>query len=94
MGTLVVNVLGCLVLGAVMEASLSAGVLSSEGRAAVTIGFLGAFTTFSTFGYETFRILEARQWGLVAANLGAQLGLGLLGVTAGVMLGRWAASLL
>lgn len=57
-GTLAVNVIGSFLLGLVMEGSLRSTLLSTDVRIGLTVGFLGGFTTFSTFSYETFRLLE------------------------------------
>jgi len=57
-GTLAVNVAGSFLLGLVMEGSLRSTLLSPELRLGITVGFMGGFTTFSTFSYETFRLLE------------------------------------
>ena len=52
-GTLAVNVIGSFLLGLIMEGSLRSTLLSPELRLGLTVGFLGGFTTFSTFSYET-----------------------------------------
>lgn len=86
-GTLCVNLLGCFLLGAVTELTLDEGLLSPEWRTVAGTGFLGAFTTFSTFGVETFRAIEAGDWGVAAISV-------LVNVIAGVALaaaGFWAA---
>lgn len=57
-GTLVVNVAGSFLLGLIMEGSLRSVTLSQELRMGLTVGFLGGFTTFSSFSYETIRLLE------------------------------------
>lgn len=57
-GTLAVNVIGSFLLGLIMEGSLRSTLLSPELRLGLTVGFLGGFTTFSTFSYETVRLLE------------------------------------
>lgn len=57
-GTLAVNVIGAFLIGLVMEFSLRSALVSPVLRVAITIGFLGGFTTFSTFSFETFRLLE------------------------------------
>ncbi len=87
-GTLTVNVLGSLVLGLIVQVGLSSDVLPKGARLALTVGFLGAFTTFSTFSYETFRYLENGSWGTAAANVFGNLVPGLLAVWAGMALGR------
>ena len=65
-GTLTVNVAGSLLLGLIMEGSLRSTLLGPELRFGLTVGFLGGFTTFSTFSYETVRLLE--EGSLVAAG--------------------------
>lgn len=65
-GTLAVNVIGSLLLGLIMEGSLRSTLLSPELRFGMTVGFMGGFTTFSTFSYETVRLLE--EGSLVAAG--------------------------
>jgi fluoride exporter len=57
-GTLVVNVVGAFFIGLTMEFALRSTLISPTLRIALTIGFLGGLTTFSTFSYETFRLLE------------------------------------
>jgi fluoride exporter len=81
--TAFVNLTGCLVIG-----FLSARALSPELRAFALVGVLGGYTTFSTFGYETFALLEQGRAGLALANAGGQLVLGVLAVFAGVLLAR------
>ena len=68
-GTLVVNILGAFLLGLVMESDLRSTFMSVSLRTGLAIGFLGGFTTFSTFSYETFRLLENGSFFLAAANV-------------------------
>jgi len=70
-GTFAVNILGAFLIGLIMEFSLRSSLVSQELRVGLTIGFLGGLTTFSTFSYETFRLLESGQ--LVQALLNALL---------------------
>jgi len=87
-GTLVINVLGCLVIGYIMQLSLTADIISSNLRVIITIGFLGAFTTFSTFSYETIKLLEDGAFVSVILNIASNVGLGLLATFFGILLGR------
>src|SRR5437867_13075100 len=88
--TLAINVAGCLILGFLVGLSESRGVFSSSTRAFLFIGCLGGFTTFSTFGYETFQLVRDGQWLAAAASTGLQVALGLGGVWAGDTLARLA----
>jgi CrcB protein len=67
-GTFAVNVLGAFLVGLVMEFSLRGSLVSPELRVGLTIGFLGGFTTFSTFSYETYRLMESAQFLRALAN--------------------------
>jgi CrcB protein len=82
-GTLGVNVIGSFLLGLVMYLSEYGGVFSEETRIMLTIGVIGAFTTMSTFSYESFRMLEHNDLLLFAANLFVMVLLTLLAVYAG-----------
>jgi len=88
-GTLSVNLIGCFLLGLLTELARHAGWVSPEVRMWVGIGFLGAFTTFSTFGVETFRAAEAGDWHVAAWNIVLNVVGGLVFVLAGVTLARW-----
>ena len=68
-GTLAVNVIGAFLIGLIMEFSLRSAAVSPELRIGLTIGFLGGFTTFSSFSYETFRLLEGAQFPQAALNV-------------------------
>lgn len=57
-GTFAVNIVGAFVIGLIMEFSMRSTLIPPSLRIALTIGFLGGLTTFSTFSYETFRLLE------------------------------------
>jgi CrcB protein len=87
-GTLAVNVIGCFLLGFLMHVALTTEIVPTDWRAPLTVGFLGAFTTFSTFSYETMRYLEDSAWWPALANVGANLVLGLAAVFIGLLSAR------
>jgi fluoride exporter len=87
-GTLLVNVLGCIVIGLLGALSETRGVLTGATRAFLFIGVLGGFTTFSSFGYETFQLMRDGQAGGAALNVGLQIVLGIGAVWAGHVLAR------
>jgi len=68
-GTLAVNVVGAFLIGFVMELSLRSTLVPAGLRAGLTIGFLGGLTTFSTFSYETFKLLEDGELLLAGVNV-------------------------
>jgi CrcB protein len=83
-GTFAVNVLGCLLFGiafGIVEKRLPLG---TEARLVLLTGFLGAFTTFSTYMFETGALLRQGQWLLAAANAFGQIALGLVAVMLGL----------
>jgi CrcB protein len=82
-GTLAVNVIGCFLLG--ILAALFAGpvLIREEYRVGLTIGVLGGFTTFSTFGLETFTLANAGQFWFAALNVALSCGLGFIAVWIG-----------
>jgi fluoride exporter len=81
--TLVINVTGCLAIGALAGLAESRGILSGTTRAAIFIGLLGGYTTFSTFGYETFQLVRGGQTVTAAASVALQVVLGVSAVWAG-----------
>jgi CrcB protein len=90
-GTLAVNVLGSFLLGFLMRYTFLQQVFSPEMRLLLFIGFLGAFTTFSTFSLETFNLLEDGAVLPALANMGANILLGLAAVWLGQVLAlAWA----
>lgn len=72
-GTLAVNVLGSLLLGFLMRYATGSALFSPEMRAGLAIGFCGAFTTMSTFGYESVALLGDGQFTRAAVYMGATL---------------------
>ena len=86
--TLVINVTGCFALGFVFALLTERFLPHPTLRIALTVGFLGAYTTFSTFAFETMRLAEDGAVPLAAANVFASVGAGLLAVYAGTWAGR------
>jgi len=86
-GTLAVNVLGCLLMGAVMGWVEYRQLFGPHTRILLTVGILGGLTTFSTFGYETFALLRDNEFYLAAGNVV----LSVVVCTGAVMLGWLAA---
>jgi CrcB protein len=68
-GTLAVNMVGSFLLGLVMEGSLRSTLFTPGIRMGITVGFMGGFTTFSTFSYETFRLVEEGNFMQAGANI-------------------------
>jgi fluoride exporter len=85
-GTLVVNLLGCFLLGGIMEYALAHVTIPPEWRIGITTGFFGAFTTFSTFSWETTRMLEDGEWTRASAYVLASVIGGLAAVFLGIRL--------
>jgi CrcB protein len=89
-GTLVVNVIGCFIIGVLAQLAESRGVFTSEACLFAFTGLLGGFTTFSSFGNETLNLARDSQLMNAFANIGANLVIGLFAV----WLGRTVAYLL
>jgi CrcB protein len=85
-GTLVVNLLGCLAIGVIAGLVESRQLFGPEFRTFALIGVLGAFTTYSTFGYETFAMLRDTEYIRAALNVGTHVVLGLAVVWLGYAL--------
>jgi CrcB protein len=82
-GTFLVNALGSFVLGFAVRASTQLD-LSAELRGFVMVGFCGAFTTFSTFSYETVALMQEGHWARAAAYALGSVAVGLAAVVAGM----------
>lgn len=82
-GTLVINLAGSLILGFVVRLATGSTLISPEVRAALTIGFCGAFTTMSTFSYESMALLRDGEY----AYAGLYMGGTILGCLAAVIIG-------
>jgi CrcB protein len=87
-GTLVINVSGSFVIGVLFVALVERGIGSSTMRLALMTGLLGAYTTFSTFSLETFRLIEDGAVRSAMTNVGLSVVLGLMAVWLGVVAGR------
>ena len=87
-GTFVVNLSGAFVLGLLAALTIDRSVLPADIRAPVMIGFLGAYTTFSTLMLESWRLVEDGEVLLAAVNVAGSAVLGLLAVVAGLSIGR------
>jgi CrcB protein len=87
-GTLVINASGSLVLGLLFALAIEHDVLPSGIRAPLMIGFLGAYTTFSTLMLESWRLLEDGAVALAAANVLGSAGIGIAAVFLGLTIGR------
>lgn len=87
-GTLTVNLVGSFAFGLVWGLAVERGLISGEARLIILVGFMGAFTTFSTFMFETGQFMRDSQWLLAAGNLLAQNLLGLVALFLGWALAR------
>jgi fluoride exporter len=87
-GTLVVNVVGSFLLGLLMQIGLNTDLIPPHLRTAAAIGFIGAFTTFSTFTYETVQFIQDGAWSTAFLNIATSLILGVAAVFAGIFAGR------
>lgn len=87
-GTLVVNVVGCFLIGYVMHVGLTTDLVPAAWRLAITVGFLGGLTTFSSFSYETVGLLTEGAWLAAVGNIVANLALGISATLLGFGLGR------
>lgn len=87
-GTFVVNLVGCLAFGFVWTLADERLIISGETRFIILTGFMGAFTTFSTFAFETSGLLRDAQWWSAAGNVLGHNVLGVAAVIAGMALSK------
>jgi len=87
-GTLFVNVLGCLLIGFLGVFHQEKLFLGPHMKLFLMVGVLGAFTTFSAFGFETWELANTDQWIKAGLNIFLNFSLSMTGLWLGVMLGR------
>ena len=87
-GTLAVNIVGAFLIGLIMEFSMRSTLISPSLRIGLTIGFLGGLTTFSTFSYETFRLLEDGELLIATTNVLVSVVICLLFTWLGILAAR------
>jgi CrcB protein len=85
-GTLIVNLTGCFLLGIIGQYTLNRVAFSPDLRAAIAIGFFGGYTTFSSFGWETAKMLEKGELFRATAYVASSVLFGLLLSIAGIRL--------
>ncbi len=87
-GTLIVNILGSLIMGFMIEAVALRYSISNEMRTFLATGVLGGFTTFSAFSLDFAELMERKAQGLAVLYLGASVGLSILALFAGLYIAR------
>ncbi|CAG1064595.1 Putative fluoride ion transporter CrcB [uncultured bacterium] len=87
-GTFAVNMTGTFLFGLVWSLAEDRLVISGQARAVILVGFMGAFTTFSSLMFETGELMRDSQWALAFGNLALQNIVGILFLFLGFMLGR------
>src|SRR3954447_3068557 len=85
-GTLVINLTGCFLLALLYQLTVNRIIISPDMRIAIGVGFFGGYTTFSSFGWETAKMLEEGSWLPAAAYVSASVLIGLLLSFAGIRL--------
>jgi len=89
-GTMLANVSGSFIIAFFLTLATGRIAVSPELRLLVAVGFLGGFTTFSSFSLETFRLVEQSGWWAAGLNFFGNTLLGLAGVFLGILLAQWA----
>jgi fluoride exporter len=87
-GTFVINVTGSFLIGMILTVLTTKARWSPNWRYLIPIGFIGGYTTFSTFEYETFRLFQDGQPLAAVLNITLSVVVGFIGVWAGVVAGR------
>lgn len=86
-GTLLINLSGCFLLGLLGQTMMNRALLTPDLRVAIAVGFFGGYTTFSSFGWETAKMLEAGEWFRASTYVLSSVIFGLLLSVAGIRLG-------
>jgi CrcB protein len=87
-GTLLINITGSFLLGAIVRYGIDTPTITPEIRAFLTVGLCGGYTTFSTFSYETVALLEDGEWSRAALYVGLSVGLSLVATFLGFVAAR------
>jgi fluoride exporter len=87
-GTGVINLTGCVLMGLIATLALNERLISPELRLLLTTGFLGAYTTFSSYGLETVGLLNRSLWAQAAFYWVGSAVLGIVGIQVGMAIGR------
>lgn len=88
LGTFTVNILGSFLFGLIYVLAQRRLNVSPEMKTILLVGFMGAFTTFSTFAFETAKMLKDSQWMMACGNILGQTVLGVAALGVGVLVGR------
>jgi CrcB protein len=87
-GTMVINVTGSFIIGFFMTLATERFLIDPRWRYLVVVGFLGAYTTFSTFAYDSFGLLQKGQWGAFLLNVFGSTVIGIAAVGLGIFCGK------
>lgn len=88
LGTFVVNVVGCLLFGFVWTLADERMLITSQTRTVILTGFMGSFTTFSTFAFESNALVHDAEWAVAGANVAGHVVVGILAIMLGMAVGR------